>query len=455
MTGLKMPIYKTFPIVLILAILAGCTGEGILAVVAISAEIDEGKLPEGLSAGRVLHIAPDAVTDDYLFVSTGPAFLYKNINDIDGLWQKTRLISGGTEWDGIQSMVASGNRIIMALYKVNSEEYTVALHALTAFNPPNATITPITGAVWTSTISPSSIYQTIRLYCPVPAGDIYVNVMNHLGEYGSLDTDNVTGFIGSSLYILGNSDTSFPASPEPGFETYLNGTPGRYVSGVAIGGGKTRITATNLFFSVYNGILMDENGGLVPNPHSPDPDGSISLGAGVYSNVSATGITWLPGANNDLGAFIMSGVSLYNGRFPVFASADGISWRSLPGTSTDYLTTNFVDVSGYTAGQSDFKEIVLAGTSSYIDGSTSYIASGYNEIDVSGTIDTWTVLTNWDDYDLALKNNYSVSDLAQATITGMSVQIDGLGYNYLFASTRFEGLWRLYLDEDYPSWTRE
>ncbi|RKX84378.1 MAG: hypothetical protein DRP70_13320, partial [Spirochaetes bacterium] len=147
--------------------------------------------------------------------------------------------------------------------------------------------------------------------------------------------------------------------------------------------------------------------------------------------------------------------ALDNDTLPIFVSTDGTgnTWSRVGGTSTDFLTTNFIDVSGKTAGQSDGKQLVLAGTSSYIDGSTSHYGSGYNEIDVTDADpSTWTVNTSWDSYSFALNTNYSVSDLAEATITGMSIPAGG---SYLYASTRSEGIWKIDLSTDKPSWTRE
>jgi hypothetical protein len=62
------------------------------------------------------------------------------------------------------------------------------------------------------------------------------------------------------------------------------------------------------------------------------------------------------------------------------------------------------------------------------------------------------VNTSWDDYSFALHTNYSVSELAEATILGMSIPENG---NFLYASTRNTGIWKINLTEDKPSWTRE
>ena len=149
----------------------------------------------------------------------------------------------------------------------------------------------------------------------------------------------------------------------------------------------------------------------------------------------------------------MAATILDNDTLPIFVSSDGSIWSRIGGTTIDYLTTNFIEVSDKLAGQSDSKHLVLAGTSSYIDGSTSHLSSGYNEIDVSNDdLTTWSVNTSWDNYSFALNTNYSVSDLAEATITGMSIPEDG---NFLYASTRSQGIWKIDMTTDKPSWTRE
>ncbi|MCK5736883.1 MAG: hypothetical protein KAH21_10405, partial [Spirochaetaceae bacterium] len=232
----------------------------------------------------------------------------------------------------------------------------------------------------------------------------------------------------------------------------------RYVTGIA---DKTsgpsvdndiRITATNHMFNPNGGILLDGTGALV------SVDGRIDDGTADGTFVSTRGINWITrtGVGNGVGAFIMAATTLDEGTLPVFASLDGDTWSRLAGTSTDYLTTSFIEVSDKTAGQSDGKHLVLAGTSSYIDGSKSHYGSGYNEIDVTtDDITTWSVNTLWDNYSFALNTNYNVSDLAEATITGLSIPEGG---DYLYASTRGEGIWKINMEDpntDKPSWTRE
>lgn len=447
---MKKRIFGRIGIVLALAVLlvsGSCTGVGIFAVVAVSEKIDEGMLPEGISARPVAHISPGLPTDDYYFFASGPGIWAKDKSG--GLWKPIPLNSNGTEWDGVQSMAVVDDRIFLALYDVNGDDYKVSIHTLISFDGSTPIYDPLEDQVWTSD---SAGYQTIRLFCPVPAGDVYVNIMDHTGVYGSIDSED-NGFIGSNLYLLPNTASTWAVAVAAGTQTELDGTNGaRYITGVADSGAVVRITATNNMFSQTDGILLDGTGALVDD--FINPPGSISEGIlDDYTNVSVTGITWLPRTFGVNGAFIMSATSLDNSTLPMFASSDGVDWTRLGGTTTDFLTTNFIDVSDKTAGQSDSKRLVLAGTSSYIDGSTSHIASGYNEIDVtSETLSDWTVNTTWDDYSFALNTNYSVSDLAQATIIGMSIPE---GINDLYASTRNVGVWKIDMGTDKPSWTRE
>ncbi len=425
-------------IVLALAVLlisGSCTGVGIFAVVAVSDKIDEGMLPEGISARPVAHIIPAVPdgTENYYFFASGPGIWAKD--KTGGLWKPLPLNSGGISWDGVQSMAVTNQKIYLALYDVNGDDYKVAIHTLNSFDGTTAAFTYFSDQVWTSN---STGYQTIRLFCPDPLGAVYVNVMDHTGTYGSIDSED-NGFIGSSIYRSDspNDDTTWAEFLILSLtQTELTGTTGRYVTGVADSGAVVRITATKNMFSQTDGILLDGNGDPVNNPDTIL--GTIYEGPGVNTNVSVTGITWLPRTWGAGGAYIMSATSLDGGTLPMFASSDGVTWSRLGGTTTDFLTINFIDVSEKTAGQSDSKRLVLAGTSSYIDGSTSHIASGYNEIDVtSETLSDWTVNTTWDDYSFALNTNYSVSDLAQATIIGMSIPE---GLNDLYASTRNVGV---------------
>jgi len=460
----KIGITTTF---LLLVLSTGCTGVGIFAVVAVAEKIDLGLLPEGISGRAVVHIAPVPAdgTEDYYFFSSGPGLWVKNHTagdaDIARLWLPISLEG----WDGIQSMAVADERIFLALYKVNGDDYKVAIHTLDSFTDRTPGYTAITGAEWIMDPDAGG-YNTIRLFAPDPAGPVYVNVMNHSGSYASLDEEN-QGFTGSNLYTLpGDATTWGDASALPD-QSYLDGlntlASARYVTGVADsvpGPGDAddiRITATNHMFNSDGGILLNGNGAAVVNSDG-NPAGSISIGSGESTNVSVRGISWISraGIGNNTGAFIMAATFLDNNTLPIFVSSDGITWNRIGGTTTDYLTTNFIDVSSKKAGMSDGKHLVLAGTSSYIDGSTFHYGSGYNEIDITDDdLSTWTVNTAWDSYSFALNTNYSVSDLAEATITGMSIPEDG---DYLYVSTRSQGVWKINMEEpatDKPSWTRE
>jgi len=151
--------------------------------------------------------------------------------------------------------------------------------------------------------------------------------------------------------------------------------------------------------------------------------------------------------------FIAAATSLKDYVHPVFASKDGSTWHRLQGATGRYQTRNFIDVSDKTAGMSNSKHLILAGTSSYIDGSTYRNAAGYNEIDVTNEdLTKWFVNTNRNSYSLANLVNYNVSNLSESTVVGMSIPGNG---SVLYASTRNNGVWQLNLDEERPLWTRE
>ena len=427
-------------LVLILSILlisAGCDGLGIYAVVAVTDIIDEGRLPEGIS-GRSVVLVP--TNTDYALFASGPGLWAKNVTT-DSLWYPTPIVdTNGDSWDGIQSMAASGSFVYFAFYRINSNDtYTVALFYMTSFNGSSGVFEPLAGtSSWTST---ATAYQTVRMYCPDPAGDVYINVLRHSGEYGSIDGDENKGFIGSNLYAIPLADTALNIPGyEFGVQTELDGTSTpRYVTGIASSGAIIRYTATNNLFSSTTGILLNE----------------LGLDVGLGSIVSTTGITWLPLVDSGVGAFITSSTAFdSNSRFPMWASADGDNWTEITnGTSTDFLTVSFIDVSTTTAG--DTSDLVLAGTSSYIDGSTGRIARGYQEINTTALggadIANWSVNNSAESYDFARNNNYAASELSLSTILGMT-QIG----NDLYASTRSAGIWRIDVDtESYPSWGRE
>jgi len=446
----------------------GCTGAGIFAVVAVSEKIDLGLLPEGISGRPVVHIAPVPAdgTEDYYFFSSGPGIWVKDHTagdtDLARLWWPISLDG----WDGVQAMAANDERIFLALYKVSGDNYTVAIRTLDSFTAGSPPVyTDIAGAEWVMDPNAGG-YNTIRLFAPDPSGPVYVNVMSHSGVYASLDEEN-QGFTGSILYTLpGNATTWGEASALPN-QSYLDGNNGiasaRYITGIAdrvpgaVVADDIRITATNHMFNSNGGILLDGDGAAVTNLDG-NPAGSISIEPGVSTNVSARAITWLDrtGIGDGAGVFIMAATFLDNDTLPIFVSGDGITWNRISGTTTDYLTTSFINVSDKTAGLSDGKHLILAGTSSYIDGSTSHYGSGYNEIDITNNdLSAWTVNTAWDSYSFALNTNYSVSDLAEATITGMSIPEGG---DDLYVSTRSEGVWKINMEDpatDKPSWTRE
>lgn len=442
--GCRRPGLRNRPGVLILyalmvnLLLIRCTGAGIYSTIAISTKIDEGKLPEGLSASPVFYVSGTRWTERYFFFVSGPNIWTKHASG--ERWNAMGLNAGGIEWDGVQSAVATEDRIILALYSVRGNTYKVGLFALTSFDGSRATYDDF-GKSWTSQ---SNSFQTVRLFCPRPTGDIYVNVLNHSGSYSSLDAED-NSFTGSTLYKLANDSSSW-GSMTAASQPELNGTnKARYVSGIADNGsGTVLVTATTGELAKDGGYLLNENGLARGN-------GSID---GSY--IPTAGITWIDRkweGHNGPGVFIAAATSLKDYVHPVFASKDGSTWQRLQGATGRYQTRNFIDVSDKTAGMSNSKHLILAGTSSYIDGSTYRNAAGYNEIDVTNEdLTKWFVNTNRNSYSLANLVNYNVSNLSESTVVGMSIPGNG---SVLYASTRNNGVWQLNLDEERPLWTRE
>jgi len=437
MVKMKSAALKLLCVLMMLGLLIGCSGEGIFAIVAVAEKIGEGSLPPGLSAGPVLNIAPDppdTTTANYLFVSSGPALYYKHKNA--DRWNRLNLISNTGKWDGVQSMVATKKRIFMALYRIGGGRYQVALHTLDSFDGSSATITMLTGSLMASS---SSAYRTIRLFCPDASETthaVYVNVWKYSGTYGER-----SNFVDSELYALTPDLTDWGRKTRlSGTDTHLNGSTGRYVTGVAdrnsnssSGDNDIRITATSSKFNTSGGLMMNRAGAVKT----------------YGSNVSTTGIVWIRRNwenHNGPGTYIMAGTA---GTFPIFASGDGNDWVQV--ASTSKLITNFIDVSDTTAGSRGDKHLVLAGTTSYTTGNTQTVeAGGYYEIDVtSDTLSDWGVGSG---SNFASIINYRSSTLPSTSFLWWARPAGG---DYLYASTRKNGLWRIALNKGAPSWSRE
>jgi len=415
-----------------------CTGAGIYSTIAISTKIDEGKLPDGISAGAVFHVTE---ASEYLFFVSGPDIWAKPISGSE--WFAIGLYAGGMEWDGVQSAVATEDRIILALYSVSGNTYKVGLFALGPFDGSRAVYDDFDKR-W---ISESRRFQTVRLFCPRPTGDIYVNVLNHRESYGSLDSDD-NDFEGSSLYKLGNSSSTWGTATEI-THSELNGTTeSRYVTGVADNGsGTILVTATTGVASTNGGYLFELTGSNL----DARGDGSID---NLY--ISTTGVIWIERnwtGHSGPGAFILAATSQVGGVHPIYASKDGDEWKRLQGASGSYRTMNFVDISDKTAGMNDEKHLVLAGTGSYIDGNRYKSGAGYNEIDVTNDdLTKWVVNTSRNSYSFANPVNYNVSKLSESTVMAMSIPDDG---DVLYASTRNNGIWKVDLSKVRPSWSKE
>ncbi|MCG8452452.1 MAG: hypothetical protein MI717_04625 [Spirochaetales bacterium] len=442
---------------LLTLLLASCDGVGVFAIVAVTDKIDEATLPEGISARPIARL--NEVSGTHMFFASGPGLWVKPISS--GSWQSTPLIdSTGKRWDGIQSMgtatiTDTSDRIFLALYRVSGDNYTVALHVLSNYDSTSnrATLTPITDASWSGG---TGGYQTIGIFGAQNSGDVYVNILEHDIDYGSIDINTgQTGFQNSELFRLPANATNWSSRVPFTSQDYLDGSngPGRYVTGVASKGTTNddiRITAANNLFSTDSGVLLNGAGTVV---------------GGFSSTAAMTGLTWLPnvytgeGNTGPQGAYFVAATALDDGTFPIFVSNDGTTWSKVSGTTTNFLSINFTDISDTDAGQGDDGDtdvrLVLVGTSSYIDGTTYKRASGYEELNTYKAIADWSINSTWSTYKFASNNNYGASNLKDSTIIGMS-RIGSGSTLALYASTRGQGVWKIAPNSSRrPSWEPE
>ena len=347
---------------------AGCDGVGLFATIAVSEKIEEGSLPEGLSASGVVNAPVGANSlDDYDFFSGGVRLWARNNQSSDNKWFQVPLIDdAGTQWDGIQSIVASNDRIWISLINVNGSNVQVTLASVTL---PIATLQITRLANTPSWSSTGPGYVALRLFCPtntVLTDPVYVNVINHSASFGEEDTDNLDVY--SSLYSIDGDATDWVVAAvqtDADIDDQLDGTiEKRYVTGIADSGTRVLVSATTSSNSSNGGILMDDTGTII------DYSGG---------NVAIAGVTWLDDINASVGAFIMGGTALSGGTRQIFASIDGATttWEIVGQTSGEYSIENFIDVSNSVAGAG----LVLAGTQSLVEDSTSE-PSGYFEITV-------------------------------------------------------------------------
>jgi len=371
----------------VLLIGAGCDGYGIFANIAISEKIIDGSLPEGTSPSAVHEIS------DYAYISAGPKLFVKD-KLTDSNWRAVELPNG---YDGVQSIASTTNEILMALWRYDGgDDYEVALYYFdldtgSSTSPDYEKISAIPS--WFAT---SSSYSNVYIFSPDPAGPFYVNVRDFAGDVteGSFST--------SSLNTI-----SSPVSVASTL-TFVSDLSGQIITGAAASASAVRFSTSNA--ANTSGSVYDDTGATSAGYAYTDPVG---------------GINYLP----DVDSFIVSATDLSGDVYPVYASTDGNgdTWEQVGGNSSSWFLS-FADVSS-TFGSAR----ILAGYDTRGGG------SGYAEIDATDPNPS-----NWSFVDRALANdnNYISTTMSEVSVSAFS-SLTVLGTDYLYASTRSQGLWRL------------
>lgn len=447
-TRLTSAFYLLISILILLAS-SGCDEIGVFATIAVSDVIEEGLLPEGTSPSKVVHVDDAANNlDDYDFFSSGPTLWYRNITDrsdvtVSTRWQSIELVDiNGTEWDAVQSIAGSLDRIVVTLARESgSFDIQVGLFYFTQFNSSNrVNLTPVANARWTST---GSSYNVARVFDPDPADPtVYLNLQYHKGKFG----DNGTVFDRSEMYIF-DPTTVVDVNAELQAGDWATNLSNRMVTGAAYNGANYVFTISRfLELSTGDGMLVNNTGFDITPPEI---------------DVPVTGVTWLPYA----GAFVLgaqslttAGGTLSSSVYAVFGSATGLAgdWDPITGSSDRFRVRSFVDVSDTAAGLDTTQALVLAGTASFAAASSDNDGAGYVEIVTNNdpAPANWSIVSTDSSYNFALANNYSVSDLRTASIDGFFISSAPMA-NYVYASARSLGIWRINANAASPSWARE
>ena len=316
--------------------------------------------------------------------------------------------------------------LTMVREDTNNHEVGLFYYDSTGFNR-------IANTGWTDD---GSSYKNAYVFCPDPSSSdlIYVNVLTTDKSFG----DTEWSYVDSQMYTytVGTVGDDWGDSANPGW-TELTSPNIRYIDSVTID------APTTVFSAIYNAELNTDNSILLA-------DDGTEIPAAVIDR-PVTGITWLP----TIGAYIAGATSINaSSIYPVFASDNiaGDNWVEIGGSS-EYRLQSFVDVTGTEAGGAPYgvggrTDRILAGSRSFESDS----GVGYVEILLP---DVWADPTEWtisnSDLDFAYSNNYTVSDLREASITAFSLLSGPVDTDqYVYASTLGDGLWRINAD-DYPS----
>lgn len=456
---------RVFPVAMVVALafagLTACDDIGIYYAVAVQEKIEDGSLPDELS------IRPVQFTDyggnTYYFAAGTDLWARTENEFIGGIpgnpntpWHKIGLPPIPGNDVGIQSIAKSDwdgtTKIYLVVYSFNAPGigYQTILYRLDDFGmDDDGTVT--TAPVWTvidtgqqTPLGATSgfFYTTISLR-GIDDGTNTNLYLNYVNQYYQ-DTQTSV-FRGSALY---RNDTATTGSP-------ILSLPDRYVTGITYNGENSTywLSAIEGLQANNSGILVSSSSADFTAPTFHDYAGADNVDYTDGSNwgIAVRSITFAPDLSTVTGAGVLFLGSMRRdseGVYPVYYSVDdGTTWQNLDGTSSNYQFSSFFDGTATTAAES--VPIVLGGTTSYVNGSRWFEASGYYEIDVSGATDAWTVKTDRQSFNYALSTNYLPSNLAESSITGFTFDSTK---NWLFATTWGYGTWRLDTSTANPEW---
>ena len=416
------------------AVLGACKGVGMFAFIAVSDPIDESRLAKGTSASKVVQINNEfginGYTTKYIYFSSGSALYRKNMAEKSGVWSTVPLPSG---WTNIQSMAASNDQLLLALAKESGGILSVGLFY---YSEKDSGFRQVRGTLFTGS---KSKYRTLRVFAPNPGGPFYVNVLRHKGGFRQNDAE----FSGSEMYTLpGDGKITLDSSgkktkewKKKTGEEWKKVLEKRYVLAAAWSEEAT-------LFSTVNPKNISNDGGLVD-----------SNGTTVVTDIkrAVSGLTWLPNVK----AFIMCTTAASGGNYTVYVNkkADGTGKWTAKNVSSRF--ESFLDITQTEGGGGKFDgstKLVLAGTHSV--GPTQ--GTGYMEIDVNSDDPVkWTIRTDRGSFTFADTTNYESGELVQSSVPSFSLFED-----YVYASTRGKGIWRINANaykgtSSRPKWSSE
>ena len=112
-------------------LLYSCTDTGIFSTIALSQKIEKGTLPKNISSFRIFNLpeAEDEKTREHYFLHAGTGIYYKNASR-NSKWSSSPISlysEDGGNWTGIQSIVATKDRIFMVVYRYDGTNYSLGM----------------------------------------------------------------------------------------------------------------------------------------------------------------------------------------------------------------------------------------------------------------------------------------------------------------------------------------